>query len=203
MEWPPYREYFPALVRLLQGVVYADDEKYWSLVLNYRKEIESYFLKIGLQLYVVEHEEFAYLRSVPREEAPVGFADLPKLTRRRQLAFPVTIICLLLKKQYIQHQENVGSFEPPTIHLDELFESYHNIPAVAKNDEWRSRQHFEAQFNKVKNDLRLVKETGVAENEYRILPAINALVNVDFMDQAETLAVGRSASKASEEIDLE
>lgn len=203
MNWPTYRPYFPALVRLLQGVIYAEEEKYWSLILNYRREIEAYFLQIGLVLIVVEHEEFAYLSSIDRDLAPEGFKDLPKLTRRRQLSFPVTLIAILLKKHYTQHQENVGSFEPPTISLDELFEAYQSIPSVSRHDEWRGRQHFDAQFNKVKNELRVVRESGLQDDRFRILPSINSLVTIEFLEQYENLTTGQSSELAGQEIDLE
>lgn len=203
MNWPTYQPYYPALVRLLQGVIYADDEKYWSLILTYRHEIEAYFLKIGLLLTIVEHDEFAYLRNLPRDEAPEGYAELPKLTRRRQLSFPVSLLCILLKKIYTQHQENVGTFEPPTVDVEELFESYQQVPTVARRDEWRGRQHFDTQFNKIKTDLRLVKETGIDDKTFRILPSINSLVTADFLDQTEGLVLGQSAAKAEQEVELD
>jgi hypothetical protein len=60
IHFPSYKPYFPTLVKLLQGAIYSDDEKNWQIVQSYRQEIQEYFIKIGLLLTVVEHDEFAY-----------------------------------------------------------------------------------------------------------------------------------------------
>lgn len=203
MNWPEYKPYFPVLIKLLQATVYSDDEKNWNLVLNYRSEIEAYFLPIGMLLIVIEHDEFAYLSNVPRDEAPEGFRDLPKLTKGKRLTFPATALCILLKKHYTQHQENVGSFEPPTVRADELFEEYQSLPIVARNDEWRGRQQFETQIKKLVSDIRVIRDAKTDEGTYRILPSINSLVTPDFLDQIETLKLGQSVKKASEEVELD
>ncbi|WP_309398002.1 DUF4194 domain-containing protein [Cerasicoccus maritimus] len=203
MNWPRYEPYFPVLIKLLQDTIYSDDEKSWSLILSYRQEIEQYFIKIGMLLVVVEHDEFAYLSNIPRDDAPDGFRDLPKLTKARRLSFPVTAICILLKKHYVQHQENVGSFEPPTILLHELFEEYQAIPQVARNDEWRGRQQFETQINKLISELRVIRDAKADEGMYRILPSINSLVTPEFISQWEHLKLGKGAKTAGDEIELD
>lgn len=203
MNWPSYQPYFPVLIRLLQDTIYAEDEKLWNLLLNFRSEIEQYFLKIGLILVVVEQDEFAYLSNAPRDEAPEGFRDLPKLTRGKRLSFPVTALCLLLKKHYTQHQENVGSFEPPTVRADDLFEEYQSLPIVARNDEWRGRQQFDAQMKKLVSEVRVIRDAKTDEGTFRILPSINSLVTPEFIAQVENLKLGQSAKQAGEEIELD
>ena len=203
IQFPTYKPYFPALVKLLQGAIYSDDEKNWQLVQSYRQEIQEYFIKIGLLLTVVEHDEFAYLSNLDRSDAPEGFRDLPKLTRAKRLSFPVTVLCVILQKHFAQHQENVGSYEPPTIKSDDLFEEYQAFPVVARNDEWRGRQQFEAQLKKLNSELNVLEESGIEEGTYRILPSINSIVTAEFLDQIENFKLGRSAAQAGEEVELD
>lgn len=185
MKWPLYQPYYPALVRLLRGVIYAEEEKYWSLVQNHRHDIEDYFLKVGLLLTIVDGEDFAYLRTIPADEMPETYSGMPKLTRSQKLSFQVTLICILLRKRYTRHQENVGNLEPPTVTLDDLFEEYHSIPEVARRDELKGRQHFETQFKKVHRELRVVSESELDEGTWRILPSITALVTFEFIEKFE------------------
>lgn len=203
MNWPDYKPYYPVLIRLLQDAIYAEDEKNWNLLMNFRDDVEAYFLKIGLMLVIVEQDEFAYLSNAPREDAPEGFSDLPKLTRGKRLSFPVTALCVLLKKHYTQHQENVGSFEPPTIRSDELFEEYQSLPIVARNDEWRGRQQFDTQLRKLLTEIRVIRDAKTDEGTYRILPSINSLVTPEFIDQLETFKLGQSTKQAGKEIELD
>ena len=49
-ELPEFRDWSIAAVRLLQGVVYHDEEVNWDRILKHRSTIESYFGRLGLLL---------------------------------------------------------------------------------------------------------------------------------------------------------
>jgi len=93
--------YAGALIRLLQGIVYADDDV-WGLVLRYQTSISTYFVEMGVQLYLNEGEGFAYLTQPSDDEEVVGATALPRLVRRRALSYSVTVLLVLLREELNQ-----------------------------------------------------------------------------------------------------
>jgi hypothetical protein len=69
---PEFREWGIAAVRLLQGVVYADESRPWEILLSSQTQIASYFARLGLLLVVDEPEGLAYLRQLTDDELPEG-----------------------------------------------------------------------------------------------------------------------------------
>lgn len=71
-EYPEFREWSIAAVRLLQGVVEMEDGRAWDLLLSNIPPIEQYFARMGLHLVVDESEGLAYLRQFSEESLPAG-----------------------------------------------------------------------------------------------------------------------------------
>src|SRR4051812_21432727 len=90
--------YAPALIRLLQGVVYSDDRTAWDLVLRYKSLIEAYFLRMGVQLYLAEEDGYAYLSQPDIEDETGAAIELPRLTQRRELTYSTTLVLVLLRE---------------------------------------------------------------------------------------------------------
>ena len=88
-------EWSRAAVRLLQGVVYGDEQRTWDQLLASRTPLENYFSRLGLLLVVDESEGFAYLRQMNDEDYPEGVEPLPKLFRRAPLGYGTTLLCVL------------------------------------------------------------------------------------------------------------
>jgi hypothetical protein len=59
---PEFREWSVASVRLLQGVIYADEDRVWNILLSNRSQIETFVARLGLTLVVDEAEGYAYVR---------------------------------------------------------------------------------------------------------------------------------------------
>ena len=96
-EFPEYRPWSLAAVRLLQGVVYVDDQRVWDALLSYRSQLEEYFQPLGLQLVIDEPEGFGFLRQCDAEELPADYQSLPKLFRRTTLSYSATLLCVVLR----------------------------------------------------------------------------------------------------------
>jgi hypothetical protein len=91
-------EWGAAAVRLLQGVVYHDDNpRLWEALLHDVSPLTDYFQKIGLQLVVDEMEGMAYLRQLDDGEPAGGTEALPRLLRRVPLGYEATLLCVLLR----------------------------------------------------------------------------------------------------------
>ncbi|NJN18061.1 MAG: DUF4194 domain-containing protein [Oscillochloris sp.] len=94
--------YAPAVLKLLQGVLYHDDPAAWNLLLLHQTAIQEYFARIGLQVYLSEADGFAFLRQpeIEREDGPP--LALPRLTRRDRLSYHLTLLCVLLRERLDQ-----------------------------------------------------------------------------------------------------
>ena len=103
---PPPADWSPVAVRLLQGVVYHDDNlDLWELLLENVSSISEYFGKLGLLLVVDEPDAMAYLRQLDEEEMQPDFASVPRLFRRTPLGYDATLLCVLLRDELRQYEE--------------------------------------------------------------------------------------------------
>lgn len=103
---PPYA---PALIKLLQGVVYYDDEATWTQLREHEQAIRQYFRAIGVELHMSEADGYAFLRQ-PDDETT---EDLPRIVRRIPLNYPTTLLCVLLRERLLQH--DTGDIESPRL----------------------------------------------------------------------------------------
>jgi hypothetical protein len=103
---PPPADWSPVAVRLLQGVVYHDDQlELWEQLLENVSPITEYFAKLGLLLVVDEPDAMAYLRQLDEEEIPPDYAAIPRLFRRTPLGYEATLLCVLLRDELRQYEE--------------------------------------------------------------------------------------------------
>ena len=73
----------PAVIKLLQGVVYNDDKTTWNSLIQYQQFIKQYFSGIGIDVIVRESDGFAFLKQ--KDSDPDQENALPHLIERRQL----------------------------------------------------------------------------------------------------------------------
>jgi Domain of unknown function (DUF4194) len=87
-----------AAIRLLQGVVYHDDNaSLWETLRANVSPLTDYFAKIGLQLIIDEADAMAYLRQPDDEEQENDAHSVPRLFRRTQMTYEQTLLCVLLR----------------------------------------------------------------------------------------------------------
>jgi len=99
-------DWSPVAVRLLQGVVYHDDNlELWERLLENVSPLTEYFGKLGLLLVVDEPDAMAYLRQLDEEEIPTDFPPVPKLFRKTPLGYEATLLCVLLRDELRQYEE--------------------------------------------------------------------------------------------------
>ncbi len=102
----PPAEWGAVAVRLLQGVVYHDDNSdLWECLLRSVSQLTDYFAKIGLQLIVDEADAMAYLRQPEDDEVAPEHDHVPRLFRRSPLTYEATLLCVLLRDELRQFEE--------------------------------------------------------------------------------------------------
>lgn len=123
-ELPEFRDWSIPAVCLLRGVVYADEERTWNLLLGNVSRLKDYFGRLGLLLVVDESEGMAYLRQLDEEERPEGYEALPKLFRATRLSYSQTLMCVLLRDEFRRFEEEDMHNERCVVEEAALFEQW-------------------------------------------------------------------------------
>ena len=115
-------EWGAVAVRLLQGVVYHDDgAQAWECLLRNVSQVTDYFSKIGLQLIVDEADAMAYLQQPDDDEVASEHGHVPRLFRRTPLTYEATLLCVLLRDELRQFEEEDVQNERCVVAQSELF----------------------------------------------------------------------------------
>ncbi len=94
------------LIPLFQGVVHQDAKpELWQRLIDLQARVRDYVSVLGLELVLDEAEGYAYLR---QREPQEGEPELPRLVRRSQLSFPVSLLLALLRKRLAEHDATAG-----------------------------------------------------------------------------------------------
>jgi hypothetical protein len=90
----PLLPYAKALVQLLKGPVYSDDQEYWQHLLKYQVEITQHFGGLGLDTVIQKEDGYAFIRQIELDDkgSTIG------LISRRPLTYEVSLLCVLLRK---------------------------------------------------------------------------------------------------------
>lgn len=99
--------YASVVVKLLQSVIYDDDKKYWSEILNYETSVREYFGKIGLELIVNRTDGYAYLKQV--EFAEDDKTRPIQLIRKMPLTYEMSLLCVLLREWLDENEVKMKS----------------------------------------------------------------------------------------------
>lgn len=96
----PVKEHgFLIAVTRVKGVVYLDRHpEMWHILLRDQASIRDYITVIGLELFIDKNEGFAFLRQKIDDEH-ADQETLPQLISRRPLSYPVSLLCVLLRKK--------------------------------------------------------------------------------------------------------
>lgn len=196
-ELPEFREWGIAAVRLLQGVVYADDERTWDLVLSSQSQLATHFARLGLLLVVDEPEGLAYLRQMTDDELPDGYDRLPKLIRRARLGYDETLLCVLLR-------EELRRFEEEDLHNDRcvvegaaLFDRWKEL-SPARHDEVRARRELAAALTKL-DALSFVRKVEVEPEAWEIRRILKARLPVAELESLKARLLGAADPRAENE----
>ncbi len=168
---PPYS---PAVIRLLQGVVYEEDKKTWDLVVAYQADIKQYLQVLGLVLEVYESEGYAFVRQ--RAAEADDEEALPVLVRRMPLSYPVTLLCVLLREKLLEFDAQGGDSSRLIVsreHIREMLITF--LPE--KSNEARVVDSIDATINKL-IDYNFLRKLVNRNGEYEVMRILKARITV-------------------------
>ncbi len=175
---PPYA---PVLIKLLQGVVYSDDNPYWDQLQSYITPIGEYFGKIGLQVQNYETQGFAYLEQPDPDPDDPTAERLPRLTVRHRLSFKATIFYVLLREQLRQFDasDQTGRLVLSIEELRDLLQPY--LPE--SNNEVKFHVEVKTIVNKTVREMGFLKKLAGDDDNYEVCPIIKAKIDADMLER--------------------
>jgi hypothetical protein len=179
-ELPEFREMGVAAVRLLQGVLYADEETAWEILLSNESELTDYFLKVGLVVVIDRGEGLAYLRQLGDEERMAGYERLPRLFRRTSLGYEPTLLCVLLRDEYRRFEDEDLDNARCVVDLDTLLDAWKSFfPPEADEIQLRKRLH--ASLKRLE-DLKFVVKFDSENEEWEVRKILKARLPLEDLE---------------------
>ena len=177
-EEPP-SPYAPVVIKLLQGVVYSDDNPYWDQLQNYLTPVKEYFGKIGLRVRNYETQGFAYVEQPDPDPDEPTSVRLPRLTVRHRLSFKTTVLYILLREQISQFDasSDTGRLVLSIEQLRDLLQPY----LKESNNEARSRTEVD-QLVREATRVGFLKQLSGKVRNYEVCPIIKAKIDADTLE---------------------
>lgn len=169
---PEFKDWSIAAVRLLQGVVYADDPRTWDVVLRSRAQLDAHFARVGLVLIVDEAEGYAYVRQWSDAECPEGYEQLPTLLRRVPLGYGPTLLAVLLRDELRRYEEEEVHDERCVVEADDVFEQWKAF-FRPQHDEVKQRKEFGAALSKL-DDLGFARRFAEDPEQWEVKRILKA-----------------------------
>jgi hypothetical protein len=191
--------YAPVIIRLLQGVVYSDDE-IWSLLSKYTDAVQAYFAQIGLELYFNDMDGFAYVMQPEIESESGAKIVLPRLTRRRLLTYTVTILLVILREELNQFDTQDVDNHRLILSREYLIERMQ--PFYPHSDDERKKlRDMERDLNQVVEFgfLKLLKTANGIE--YVVRPVLKAKIHSDELETIKAQLMKYAGSTQDEQHD--
>lgn len=184
---PEFHERGIVAVRLLQGVVYADDQQSWAILLSNESDLADYFCQIGLALVIDRAEGLAFLRQFDDDERTAGYERLPRLFRKTPLGYEATLLCVLLRDVYRKFEEEDLDNERCVVDLDSLFEIWKTF-FPTNSDEVGLRKRLIRTLNQL-DRLKFVLKLQSESDAWEVRKLMKARIPIEQLEELRTRLV--------------
>jgi len=179
-DYPEFRDWSVAAVRLLQGVLEQEDGRAWDLLMTNTAQVEQFVSRLGLQLIVDEAEGLAYLRQFKEADLPEGYDALPKLFRTSRLSFGQTVLAVLLREALRRYEEEETHDTRCVVQESDLLESWKSFfPKLG--DEVKQQRDLQATLHKLE-DLGFVRRFGKEPPSWEVRRILKARLTADVLE---------------------
>ncbi len=176
----------PVIVSLMRGVIYRDENpERWQTLSQHRVPVINYVRVIGLSLQIDESEGFAYLRQdSPEDEAfdevtQAGqVRHLPRIIQSRPLSYPVSLLCVLLRKRLVEH--DAGGDQPRLIITREEMVQMLRLFLPQQSNEARVIEKIDANINLIES-LGFLRRLKGQSDSYEVRRILKALVDAQWL----------------------
>ncbi len=173
--------YAPVIIKLLQGVIYNDDKESWDNLIKYHVPIKEYFKVIGIDVLIYETEGFAFLKQKQFDEGQE--INIPNLIEKRQLSYPVTLLCVLLVEKLIEFDATDGDSTRLIVDKDEIKEML-RIFLPERTNEAKLIDNIDENINKLVKYgfLRKLNDT---ESKYEVKRILKAKIPAETLQEVK------------------
>ncbi len=166
----------PVVVKLMKGVVYRDaHESVWQDLVLLESQVSDYVRVIGLDLIMDESEGYGYLHQTEPEQDEV---KLPRLMQRRSLSFPVSLLCVLLRKKLVE--ADVSGEEVRLILTRDQMVEMMRVFLKDQPNEAKLMDRIDAHINKV-TELGFLRRFSKDADTFEVRRILKALVDADWL----------------------
>lgn len=179
-ELPEFREMGIAAVRLLQGVLYADEEATWDILLANESDLTDYFARVGLVVVIDRGEGLAYLKQISDDARMAGYERLPRLFRRTPLGYETTLLCVLLRDEYRRFEDEDLDNERCVVEVETLFDGWKSL-FPAESDEIQLRKRLQVSLKKLE-ELKYVVKFDSENDEWEVRKILKARLPLEELE---------------------
>ncbi len=175
----------PVVVHLMKGVVYKDAmETVWQDLVLLESQVRDYVQVMGLELILDEAEGYAYLH---QSESDDETKKLPRLMQRRPLSYPVSLLCVLLRKKLVE--ADVGGEETRVVLTRDQMAEMMRVFLQDQPNEAKLVDRIDGHINKVA-ELGFLRRFKKTPHTFEVRRILRALVDAGWlMDLNEKLKV--------------
>lgn len=177
---PEFREMGIPAVRLMQGVLYAEDESAWEILLSCESDLTDYFARVGLSVVIDRGEGLAYLRQFGDDERMGGYERLPRLFRRTPLGYDATLLCVLLREEFRRFEDEDLENERCVVNLETLLDGWKSF-FPAESDEIQIRKRLQTMLKKLE-ELKFVVRCASDDDEWEVRRILKARLPLEDLE---------------------
>ncbi len=166
----------PVIIHLLKGILFRNQHPLlWNDLLELQSQVLDYVKVIGLNLEIDDVEGYAWLtQTLPDEDEKT---PLPRLIARRPLSYPISLLCVLLRKKMAE-ADSSGAETRVIVSRDELINTM-LVFMPEKSNEAQIAASINATINKVL-ELGFLRKLKNDNENLEIQRIIIALVDADW-----------------------
>ena len=167
----------PIIIHLLKGILFRSQQPaLWNDLLELQTQVLDYVRVIGLDLEIDDNEGYAWLTQAKADADDESHA-LPRLIIRRPLSYPISLLCVLLRKKMAE-ADSSGAETRVIVSKQELINTM-LVFMPEKSNEAQTAASISATINKV-TELGFLRKLKNDNENLEIQRIIIALVDADW-----------------------
>jgi len=172
------------LIQLFKGVIYQDQHpEQWRDLLQNQVMLSDYVAVLGLQLFIDEPEGYAFLSQQPEStDEAEGTEPLPRLIQRRPLSYPVSLLCVLLRKKLVE-LDAAGGDTRLILSREQIVEML-RVFLAERSNEAKLIDQIDGHISKVV-ELGFLRRLKKDEDQFEVRRIIKALVDGDWLAEMD------------------
>ncbi len=185
----------PIIIQLLKGILFRNQHPVlWNDLLALQTQVLDYVKVIGLDLDINDEEGYAWLTQIIPDQDEQN--PLPRLIARRPLSYPISLLCVLLRKKMAEADSSGAEMRVIVSRQDLINTMLVFMPE--KSNEAQIAATINATINKVA-ELGFLRKLKNDDENLEIQRIISALVDADWTaDFNEKLRVYQEHAKPAD-----